>query len=98
VTEVVRSTRDGLVQLISDARGRYAVKVAHRVVFKSRVLTAAEIYYAEEVDKHRAINREILARERAHFDVQAMRSDASARKSAHAHRKGGKGGRGGVGG
>ena len=96
MTQVVRTTRDGHVQLVIDASGRYTVTVAHEVVFESRVLTAAEIYYAEEVDKHRASNRDILARERAHFDVQALRSDASARKSAHAHRKGGKGGRGGV--
>ena len=67
-------------------------KVAQEVVFESRVLAAAEIYYAEEVDKHRAFNRGVLARERAHFDVQALRPDASARKAAHAHKKGGKGG------
>ena len=47
--------------------------MAQEVVFESRVLAAAEIYYAEEVDKHRAFNRGVLARERAHFDVQALR-------------------------
>src|SRR6516164_9777482 len=72
VTQVVRSTNDGHVQLVTDANGRYAVKVAEQVVFKSRVLTAAEIYYTEEVDKHRAVKRDILARERAHFDAQAL--------------------------
>lgn len=96
MTQVVRSTNDNHIQLVVDANGRYAVKVAEKVVFESRVLTAVEIYYAEEVDKHRAFNRGILARERAHFDLQAVHSDASARKAAHAHRKGGKGGRGGV--
>jgi hypothetical protein len=97
VTQVVRSTKDNQIQLVVRASGRYAVKVAETVVFESRVLTAAEIYYAEEVDKHRALNRGILARERGHFDAQAVRSDAFARTSAHANRKGGKGGRGGVG-
>jgi predicted ATPase len=96
VTEEVRSTRDGYVQLVIGANGRYAVQVAEQVVFESRVLAAAEIYYTEEVDKHRAAKRDILARERAHFDAQALHSEASARKSAQARRKGGKGGSGGV--
>jgi hypothetical protein len=73
VTKVVRCTKDSHLQLVSDASGRYIVKVAQEVVFESRVLAAAEIYYAEEVDKHRAFNRGVLARERAHFDVQALR-------------------------
>lgn len=96
MTQVVRSTNDNQIQLVVDSNGRYAVKVAEEVVFESRVLTAAEIYYAEEVDKHRAFKRDVLARERADFDVRFLQSEASARKSAHAHRKGGKGGRGGV--
>jgi hypothetical protein len=96
MSQVVRSTKDNHIQLVANANGRYEVKVAEEVVFDSRVLTAAEIYYTEEVDKHRADKREILARERAHFDAQALHSEASARKSAHAHKRGGKGGRGGV--
>ena len=96
MSQVVRTTKDNRIQLVVDAHGRYAVKVAEEVVFESRVLTAAEIYYAEEVDKHRAVKRDILARERAHFDAQALHSEASARKSAQARRKGGKGGSGGV--
>jgi hypothetical protein len=96
MTQVVRTINDNHIQLVVDANGRYAVKVADQVVFESRVLTAAEIYYAEEVDKHRAVKRDILARERAHFDAQALHSEASARKSAQARRKGGKGGSGGV--
>lgn len=96
--EIVRSTKDNHVQLVGRADGKYAVTVSQKIIFESRVLTAAEIYYDEEVAKHRAANRGVLARERAHFDAQAVHSDASARKSAHAHKRGGKGGRGGVGG
>jgi hypothetical protein len=96
VTEIVRSTTDGHVRLVANDAGRYSVQVAHTVIFESGVLSAAEIYYAEEADKHRASNRAVLAKERAHLDLQAVRSDASARKSANAQKKGGKGGRGGV--
>lgn len=96
MTRVVLSTKDNHIQLLLEANGCYAVRVAEVVVFESRVLTAAEIYYTEELDKHRVHKREILARERAHFDALAVHSDASARKAAHAHKKGGKGGRGGV--
>ena len=37
-----------------------------------------------------------LAAERAHYDMQAVRSDAFARRAANARKKGGRGGRGGV--
>jgi hypothetical protein len=96
VTQVVRSTKDNHVQLVVDANGRYAVKVAEQVVFESRVLAAAEIYYAEESEKHRVKPHQYLVKERAHFDAQALHSDASAHRRAIAWRKGGKG-RGGVG-
>jgi hypothetical protein len=67
------------------------------VIFQSRVLTAAEIYYDEEVEKHRSPQRRRLAQERAHFDAQVLHSEASVRRRASALRKGGKGGSGGVG-
>jgi hypothetical protein len=82
--------------LLGGPDGPYAVIVGGEVVFESRVFAAAEIYYAEEVDKHSARHRDVLARERAHFDAEALRSDAFARTAAHVNRKGGKGGRGGV--
>ena len=95
MTQVVRSTKDNQIQLVVDSNGRYAVKVAEEVVFESRVLTAAEIYYAEEVDKHRAFKRDILARERADFDVRPFsrthppasrlrRTEKAAREAAEA--------------
>lgn len=97
MTQVVRSTKDNHVQLVVDANGRYAVKVAEQVVFESRVLAAAEIYYAEESEKRSVKRRQYLAEERAYFDAHALHSDASARSRARARRKGGKRGPGDVG-
>ena len=96
MSQFERSTKDNVVQLVRDPKGRYGVIVAGEVVFNSRVLSAAEIYYAEEVEKHKAQSRQRLVKERAHFDMEALRSESRARRRASALRKGGKGGHGGV--
>jgi hypothetical protein len=96
VADLIRSTKDGTVRLIRDSTGLYGVTSAGVVIFESRVLAAAEIYYDEEVEKHRSPQRRSLAQERAHFDAQALHSESSARRRAKALYKGGKGGRGGV--
>lgn len=96
MAQLLRSTSDNAVQLVRDSAGLFSVTSAGVVIFESRVTTAAEIYYDEEVDKHRSPQRRRLAQERAHFDAQALHSDASARRRASALRRGGKGGRGGV--
>ena len=93
---IVRSTNDAAIRLLVDDDGRYSVTVLEKVTFQSRVLSAAEIVYSEEVEKHRPTRRDLLARERAEFDARAMKSEADSRKSARANRSGGKGGRGGV--
>ena len=96
MAQLLRSTTDEAVQLVRDSAGLYSVTADGVVIFQSRVLTAAEIYYDEEVEKHRSPQRRRLAQERAHFDAQALHSDASARRRASALKRGGKGGRGGV--
>lgn len=96
MTQIVRSTRDNTVQLVVESGGRYVVTVSGKSIFSSRVLTAAEIYYNEEVDKQRAAGRALLRREKAEFDARALEFEAWQSKSSRARFKGGKGGKGGV--
>jgi hypothetical protein len=66
---------------------------------KSLVLTGvetlAEITYEEAVREHDPA-AEAREGERAHFEMQAMRSESFARRAKTARKSGGKGGRGGV--
>ena len=76
---VIKTNRDGAVQIEVKGDGSYAVVVVGMVTFSSRVLSAAEIYYQEEVDKRDAGRKKRLAIERADLDVQALRAEWSAR-------------------
>src|SRR5579875_2164210 len=98
MSELIRSTNDEAVQLRVEPDGQFVVRVAGDIIFATRVRSAADIYYEEEAEKRRSQSpkRQRLAKERAHFDMQAVRSDSFARRSAHQQKKGGKGGRGGV--
>jgi hypothetical protein len=96
MAEVMRSTQDEAVQLLKEVSGRYVVLAEGQTIIETGVLSAAEIYYEEEVERRKSKSREILVRERAHVDTQAILSGSSARRSLHARRKGGKGGKGGV--
>jgi hypothetical protein len=96
VAEVMRSTQDEAVQLLKEVSGRYVVLAAGQTIIETGVLSAAEIFYEEEVEKRKSKSRAILVRERAHSDMRAILSDSSARRSLQARRKGGKGGKGGV--
>jgi hypothetical protein len=62
---------------------------------REKMESIAGIIYREAVDE-RSSAKVIRDRERAHFEMQAVRSDAFERRSANANKKGGKGGRGGV--
>lgn len=91
MSDVIRTTRDETIQLLKKASGRYVVMAAGEVVIETSVLSAAEIFYEEEVEKTKANSRELLRRERAHADVRAILSDSSSRRGLEARRKGGKG-------
>lgn len=75
---------------------RYHVIVDNEIVYSTKVLAAAEVYYEEQREARSEQARARLAAERAHYDMQAVRSDAFARRAANARKKGGRGGRGGV--
>lgn len=62
---------------------------------RTRVLTLAELEYAEAVEAADP-KREARAKERAFYDMQRSRSESFARRAASARKSGGKGGRGGV--
>jgi hypothetical protein len=85
-----------VIELASD--GRYVVRHGDTVFVSTAALSLAEIVFQEAVDERMIAARARLARERAHFDIQAVRSEAFRQKRAKATRKGGKGGSGGVGG
>src|SRR4051812_43773593 len=76
--------------------GRYHLVHAGDVIFSSRVLAAVEVEYEDLKETLTATARELRAKERAHYDMQGVRSDSYVRRSANARKKGGRGGRGGV--
>jgi hypothetical protein len=91
VAEVIRSTQDATIRLVKEVNGRYVVIASGQTVIETSVLSAAEIFYDEEVDRSKSKSREILKRERADADARAILSDSSARRGLEARRKGGKG-------
>lgn len=76
--------------------GRYHVVVDGVVVHSTRVLTSAEVVFEELAEQRSIEARQRRDRERAHFTMQAVRSDSFARRAAHSRKTGGRGGRGGV--
>lgn len=96
MTDVVKRNKDGSVWLLKEPDDHFTVVVDGEEVLRTTVLSAAEIYFNEAVEDRLAATRELRARERAHYDLQAVRSDSFARRAASARKTGGKGGRGGV--
>ncbi|GAA2438780.1 hypothetical protein GCM10010421_31210 [Streptomyces glaucus] len=91
---VVKESRMAGVALLQDG-DVWVVMVKGDEVIRTRVESLALIMYDEE----RAANdpaKERRARERAHYEMQAVRSDSFARRAANARKSGGRGGRGGV--
>ncbi|MEU6558852.1 hypothetical protein [Nocardia nova] len=93
MSEPLKSSRG--VQLLRLANGRFQVVADGTVVVETAVDSYANIAYDEAVDA-RDENKDRRQRERAHYDMQAVRSDSFARRAAAARKTGGKGGRGGV--
>ena len=95
---VVRASKATGVVLGQVGSGEYVVLADQERLVETSVLSLAEIVFDEAVDERMAASRERMSRERAHYDIQALRSEAFRQKRAKATRKGGKGGSGGVGG
>ncbi|GIJ50690.1 hypothetical protein Val02_75760 [Virgisporangium aliadipatigenens] len=76
--------------------GQYHVVHDGAIVCTTRVLAAAEVEYDELLARLTAASRELRARENAHYNLQAVRSDSFGRRAAKARKTGGRGGRGGV--
>lgn len=75
--------------------GKHVVTAGDEVLVVTAVDTLAKMTYEEAVEE-RAPARRRRERERAHYDMQAVRSEAFERRAANARKKGGRGGRGGV--
>lgn len=75
--------------------GKHVVTAAGEVLVATTVDTLARMTYEEAV-KERDPARLRRERERAHYDMQAVRSEAFERRAANARKTGGRGGRGGV--
>lgn len=90
---VIRSKRG--VSLTKSGDGTFRVIADDRALVETKVESYAEIVFEEAVeDRDEARDRRL--RERAHYDMQALRSESFARRAANARKTGGKGGRGGV--
>lgn len=78
-----------------DMDGKHVVTAGDDVLVETAVDTLAEMLYKEAVEQ-RDPAKEIRERERAYYEMQAVRSDSFERRAAGARKKGGRGGRGGV--
>lgn len=94
MTEIKRNKRADL-SLMQLADGRYQVVSGGDVVLVTGVESLAQITY-DELLEEKDPAKTVRANERAHYEMQAVRSDAFERRAGHARKKGGKGGRGGV--
>jgi hypothetical protein len=92
----VLRTRPKIDVSLVEEDGRYHVVHAGETVCSTRVLAAAEVEYDDLVERLTAGSRELRARENAHYNMQAVRSDSFDRRAAKARKTGGRGGRGGV--
>lgn len=92
---VIRENAKSGVRLVRQDDGRFVVLAGDEVLVETAVDTLATITYDEAVAE-RDPAKELRARERAHYDMQAMRSESFARRAANARKTGGRGGRGGV--
>lgn len=93
---VVKESRTaGVALLLDQDAGEWIVLVRGAEFLRTRVESLARITYDEQRETNDPA-RESRARERAHYEMQAVRSDSFARRAGQARKKGGKGGRGGV--
>lgn len=83
------------VALELDDDGRYRVIAGGEVLVETSVESLATVTYDEAVED-RDPAKELRRRERAHFEMQAVRSEAFDRRAANSRKSGGRGGRGGV--
>lgn len=93
MTEVIKERRG--VQLVKLDDGKFVVIADGEPLIETKVESYALIEFDEAVES-RDDAKERRDRERAHYDMQAMRSDSFERRAANARKTGGKGGRGGV--
>lgn len=96
--------RVGLRLVASDEGARIVYRVVlgdSEVLYKTKVEASARIEY----DDHREAlwaqrpelsPQELLRREAAHYEMQAVRSEAFDRRAKQSRPKGGRGGRGGI--
>jgi hypothetical protein len=93
---VVSESRAAGVALLQDQEaGEWIVLVRGAEFLRTRVESLARLTYDEQREAGDPA-RERRARERAHYEIQAVRSDSFARRADLSRRKGGRGGRGGV--
>lgn len=92
---VLRENAKSGVRLVRRDNGKFAVLAGDEVLVETAVESLATLTYDEAVAE-RDPAKELRARERAHYEMQAMRSESFARRAAAARKTGGKGGRGGV--
>lgn len=83
------------VRLVKLTDGRFAVIADGEVLVETKVESYATIEFNEAVEA-RDTAKARRDRERAFYDMQAVRSDSFERRAANARKTGGKGGRGGV--
>jgi hypothetical protein len=93
---IVKESRTAGVALLQDPdAGEWIVVVKGAEWMRTRVESLARLTYDEQRESNdpAKVRR---ARERAHYEMQAVRSDSFARRADQARKKGGRGGRGGV--
>ncbi|QLQ09271.1 MAG: hypothetical protein HZY75_01365 [Nocardioidaceae bacterium] len=93
--KVVKENRRIDVRWVLHDDGKHEVTFGDQSLVVTAVETLARITYEETLVEHDPA-KELRARERAHYEMQAMRSESFARRAKAANKKGGKGGRGGV--
>ncbi|MDV3215243.1 hypothetical protein [Mycobacterium avium] len=93
MSEIIKERRG--VRLVQSADGRFAVIADGDVLVETKVLSYAEMEFDEAVEA-RDSAKQRRHRERAFYDMQAVRSDSFERRATNARKTGGKGGRGGV--
>lgn len=93
MNEVIKERRG--VALVKLSNGRFAVIADGEAIVDTSVESYAQIEFEEAVAA-RDTAKDRRDRERAFYDMQAVRSDSFERRSALTRKTGGKGGRGGV--
>jgi hypothetical protein len=93
VSETIKESRG--VRLVKLPDGRFLVIADGDVLVETKVESYAALEFDEAVEA-RDSAQDRRHRERAFYDMQAVRSDSFDRRASNARKSGGKGGRGGV--